>query len=160
MSYVMRLMAIEDRILRVIGSDRSGGDRGGDSVADTHGFQTGGSRIAVLDGGVPLSDFVVDLGTYVQRGFAKGRDINLSSYFNDKKDAVRRPLEIKVNTSTGRWSFVCGSCGTYSVLYTGLKFCPTLEWNVYYITLDPQSDVVTYVSIFVNGSETLVFSRD
>ena len=131
MSYVMRLMAIEDRILRVIGSDSSGG-------------------------GPPSSDFIVDLGTCYKLA---GVDINLSSCFRTDKTAVRRNVTIHDDTSRHEWSFECSPICTLKASYESLQHCHKSKWDVGLIEYKFEPERIFCVTIKVNDSEYLNFYK-
>ena len=131
MSYVMRLMAIEDRILRVIGSDSSGG-------------------------GPPSSDFIVDLGTCYMLGIV---DINPSSFFNTDKTVVRRSVTIHDDTVRREWSFKCSPSCTLKASYGSLQQCHESKWDVGLIAYKFDPERISFVTIKVNSSEYLNFYK-
>ena len=57
-------------------------------------------------GGVPQSNFIVQLNTIPIR--RTSNPYNFSSKFSDKKTAEFRSVEIIVDTSLNKWSFMCG----------------------------------------------------
>ena len=107
MSLVKQLTQIEERIQSILFRVMMKNDLGND-VNVTDGIDDGeGQLIAVRLGGVPQSDFNVNLNTiFKQRPYG-----NFSAYFSDEMEAEFRTVKITVDIDKKEWSFVCGVMG-------------------------------------------------
>ncbi len=153
MSLVKQLTQIEERIQSILFRVMMKNDLGND-VNVTDGIDDGeGQLIAVRLGGVPQSNFSVELNTIaIQNGSG-----NLSGYFSDDLDADHRIVEITVDINKKKWSFECGRSGLLTASYSNLECTPRANWRVYFF--HSSGGLVESASIYVNGYDRLSFIR-
>ena len=161
MSLIKQLTQIEERIQSIY-MQRSAVVFGaimknnqGVEVNVTDGIDDGAGRYIEVDkGGVPQSNFTVQLNTIPMR---TSNPYNLSSGFPSNKTAESRSVEIIVDTSLNEWSFICGESGSLKASYRNLTYSPRANWRVDDFRFNTADKVVS-VSILVNGHDYCKFN--
>ncbi len=126
----------------------------GDEIIVNNGLQDGeDGRIEVELGGVPPSDFNVQLNTEYREYLLQ----NFSSRFETDKGVSVRHLYIEVDTADKSWIFHCSPACIFKASYAGLEFTPRKIWSVESVQFDGSKVNVVSVTIYVNGSESLRF---
>ena len=157
MVFIEKLTQIENRIQNIFTHGSSvmfgvSNGRGGEIIVN-NGLQDGDGRIEVYLGGVPPSDFDVQLNTEYTTYMVN----NFSSRFDTDKGLSVRHLHITVDTDEESWIFHCSPACIFKASYTGLEFTPRKIWSVDSVQFDRSKENVVSVTIYVNGSESLRF---